>query len=258
MPKRPPQSSWDNSDRWYGELVGDKGHHYHQAVILPNLLKIIDLKPGQSLLDLGCGSGVLARSLPRGVEYVGIDSAKGLLAQAKKLTSHGHFVLGDATKPLPIEKKDFDAACFILSLQNMEDGKGALAAAKKHLKPGARLFLVLNHPAFRIPRQTNWGVDEAAKLQYRKINAYMSPLKIPIQTHPGQGDSSPTTFSFHHPISTYSKWLHELGFSITLIEEWCSDKKSEGGRAKMEDRARKEIPLFMAISAQLLPLIQKK
>jgi SAM-dependent methyltransferase len=244
-----PESSWDSSDRWYGDLVGEKGHHYHQAVILPNLLNLFALKEGQSLLDLGCGSGVLARNLPKGVDYVGIDSSKGLLDQAKKLTRGGRFVQGDATQKLPIDKKDFDRAVFILSLQNMEDAKGALSQAKQHLKKGGKLALILNHPSFRIPRQSGWGVDETAKLQYRRINTYMSPLKIPIQTHPGQGERSATTYSFHRPLSLYSKWLYELGFSIELIEEWCSDKKSEGGRAKMEDRARKEIPLFMAILA---------
>ncbi len=246
--KKPPESSWDSADRWYGELVGEKGHHYHQAVILLNVLRLLDLK-GKSLLDLGCGSGVLARSLPQGVDYLGVDSAKGLLDQAKKMSKDYRFVLGDATKDLPIEKKDFDRACFILSLQNMEDGKGALAQAKKHLKKGGKLLLVLNHPAFRIPRQSAWGVDEAAKLQYRRMNSYMSSMKIPIQMQPGRGQESTTTYSFHNPLSVYSGWLRELGFSIEAIEEWCSDKKSEGGRARMEDRARKEFPLFMAILA---------
>ena len=249
-PPSPPESSWDSSDRWYGGIVGEKGHYYHQAVILPNLIKLLDLKPGLSLLDMGCGNGVLARSLPKGIDYTGIDSAKGLVDQAKKLTGGGKFFVGDATRELPIEKKDFDRVSFVLSFQNMEDGKGALAQAKRHLKKGGLLTLVLNHPSFRIPRQSGWGEDEAAKLMYRRVNLYMSGLKIPIQTHPGLKEKSQTTYSFHHPLSTYSAWLHELRFSIEQIQEWCSDKKSEGSRAKMEDRARKEIPLFMAIAAR--------
>jgi hypothetical protein len=36
---------------------------------------------------------------------------------------------------------------------------------------------------------------------------------------------------------------------IEKIEEWVSDKKSTGPMAKMEDRARDEIPMFMAILA---------
>jgi hypothetical protein len=149
-----------------------------------------------------------------------------------------------------LQKADFDAAIFILSLQNMEHGQNAIAQASQHLKPNGKLLLVLNHPCFRIPRQSDWGYEEQAKLQYRKINSYMSAMTIPIATHPGKGKDSPTTFSFHHPLSTYTKWLQENGLSILSIEEWCSDKESEGGRARAENRARKEFPLFLAILAQ--------
>jgi hypothetical protein len=131
----------------------------------------------------------------------------------------------------------------------MEDGRSAIASAARHLKPKGKLILVLNHPAFRIPRQSAWGYDEKTKTQYRRINAYMKPLKIPIAMHPGKKESF-TTYSFHHPLSTYTHWLEKSSFSILSIEEWCSDKKSEGGRAKAEDRARLEFPLFLALIAE--------
>jgi hypothetical protein len=43
--------------------------------------------------------------------------------------------------------------------------------------------------------------------------------------------------------------LHDNGFVIEKIEEWVSDKKSEGGMAAVEDKARAEFPLFMTIVA---------
>jgi hypothetical protein len=107
----------------------------------------------------------------------------------------------------------------------------------------------MNHPCFRVPRQSSWGVDEQKKLQYRRIDRYMEPLKIPIQTHPGQGDKSPQTWSFHHPLSTYVEGLSKSGFVIEKIEEWLSDKLSTGGKAKMENRSRLEFPLFLTIYA---------
>lgn len=250
MTKRPPVGSWDEADRWYASLVGEKGHHYHQSILLPNILKLLDLKENSSLLDLGCGSGVLARHLPKDVEYVGVDSAKGLLDQAKRLTKHGFFIHADVSRTLPIEKRDFDCAIFILSLQNMENGLGAIRQAANHLKIDGRLLLVLNHPCFRIPRQSDWGFDETMKLQYRRVNTYMSALKIPIAMNPSRKEKSPTTISFHHPLSTYCEWLTSNGLVITSMKEWCSDKQSEGGRARAENRARKEIPLFLAILAQ--------
>src|SRR3990167_3785971 len=242
--------SWDSSEKWYTDCVGEKGHYYHQAIVLPAALRLLSLKKG-SLLDLGCGQGVLARHIPKETDYWGIDESKELIASAKKLTHRDRteFLVGDVAKEIPLEKKDFDFACFILSLQNMEAPDLAIQTARKHLKKGGKLLIVLNHPFFRIPRQSSWGEDAPKKLRYRRIDSYMSAQKIPIQTNPGRGAKSSTTFTYHRPISAYTSFLVKAGFSIQAIEEWCSDKKSEGPKARMEDRARKEFPLFMAILA---------
>jgi SAM-dependent methyltransferase len=247
-------TSWEGVERWYSSCVGEKGHYYHQSVILPGALRLLKAseKPSASLLDLGCGQGVLARALPKGMLYFGVDSSPSLIAAAKKLSpaSNLHFLAADATEPLPIEKKDFDSAAFILSLQNIEHPERAIANARRHLRKGAHLLIIINHPCFRIPRQSSWGIDEKNQMQYRKINRYLSPMKIPIQTHPGEDRASTVTFSFHHPLSDYARMLSENGFVIEIIEEWCSDKKSDGRMAKMEDRARREIPLFLALLAR--------
>lgn len=133
----------------------------------------------------------------------------------------------------------------------MQDPKISLENAAKFLQPKGRLFIVLNHPCFRIPRQSSWGIDKKKQVQFRRVDRYLSSLKIPIQTHPGK-NSTIKTWSFHHSLSTYSQYLHQAGFVIEKIEEWCSDKKSEGGRAKMEDFSRLEFPLFLAIQAWYL------
>jgi SAM-dependent methyltransferase len=240
--------SWDAAEKWYSGCVGKEGHYYHQAVILPRLLPLLELDKKGSLLDLGCGQGVLARYIPKSLEYLGIDASKELVKEAKKLSKEREFIVADASKELPTEKRDFDAACFLLSFQNMEDGEGAIRSVAKHLKVGGRLVLILNHPCFRIPRQSSWGIDEKMKLQYRRVNGYMSSQKIPIQISPGN-EKLGNTYSYHNPLSAYSLWLRKAGFMIGAIEEWCSDKKSEGAKARMEDRARREIPLFLALKA---------
>jgi len=241
--------NWDSSERWYTSCVGEKGHYYHQAVVLPNALRLLGKKG--SLLDLGCGQGVLARHLDQKIDYFGVDQSKELISSAKKMTKRGQFFLADVTQGLPIEKKDFDLGCFILSLQNMENGQGAITTASSHIKQGGKLLIVLNHPCFRIPRQSDWGIDEKMKIQYRRMNQYLSPLAIPIQTNPGKSESA-TTFSYHHPLSDYLQWLQKSKMAILSMEEWISDKKSTGPKAKIEDRARKEFPLFLAILAMKL------
>lgn len=76
-------------------------------------------------------------------------------------------------------------------------------------------------------------------------------MKIPIQMSPGKGKASSTTWSFHHPLTDLIAWMVQAGFTIDALEEWTSPKKSTGRMAKMENRARSEIPLFMAIRGRL-------
>jgi len=239
-------TSWESSHKWYDSIVGEKGHYYHEQIVLPNTVRLLKLQKDDSLLDLGCGQGVLARSLPQSVKYVGVDAAPSLIHSAKAKSKHPFYV-ADITQPLQVKEAPFSHAAMILVTQNLEHADTAFKNAAANLKPHGTFLVVMNHPCFRIPRQSSWGVDEPKKLQYRRVDLYMSSLKIPIQTNPGQQDKSATTWSFHHPLSYYFQKLAEAGFAVETVEEWISDKKSTGGRSAMENRSRNEFPLFMAI-----------
>lgn len=242
------KTSWKGVSDWYDSIVGEKGHFYHQHVILPNVLRLLNLRPKDRLLDLGCGQGVLSRQLPRGVEYVGIDIAESLLAAARRYpgSERKSFIRGDLTQPWPLSgQAPFTHAACILALQNIEKPEVVFEELAKVVTPNATVVFVLNHPYFRIPRQSRWGFDEATKTQTRELFSYMSPQRIPIVTHPGKGGAQ--TWSFHRPLSDYTKMSHQHGFVIETIEEWCSPKESTGSAARHENKARREFPLFMAL-----------
>lgn len=250
MPPRSNKTSWEGVDKWYDTLVGEEGHYYHTHLVMPNLVRLLKLRTGDRLLDLACGQGVLARNIPEGVDYFGIDLAPSLIQKAKQYKK-GRFAIGDITKPLPVPAgATFTHAAIVLALQNVEKPDSALLETARHLERGGRLVVVLNHPCYRIPRQTSWGIDEQQNMQYRRVNRYMTPLQIPIRMHPGKGEKAETTWSFHFPITAFCQCLFESGFAIIGFEEWVSDKKSTGKNAKRENLARSEFPLFLAIIAQ--------
>lgn len=236
------KTSWEPVQTWYQKIVGSEGHYYHRQVILPNLKKWLEGATG--VLDLACGNGVLTAILPSNCTYTGIDISPSLIKAAKARKKD--FIIGDVTKPLKLEKK-YSHAVILLALQNLEHPQKALENAYNHLEDNGHLLIVLNHPCFRVPRQTSWGVDKEKKIQYRRIDKYMSAMQIPILVNPGKGEDSERSLSYHIPLSALTKHLQDKGFVIELIDEWCSDKVSEGGAAKMENRSREEIPLFMAL-----------
>jgi len=251
-------TSWQKVAPWYNKLTkGGEGHYFHQRLIIPNVIRLLKLQSGSNLLDLACGNGVLAKALPKQVKYLGVDLSEDLIKTAQKEDKNyqHRYLVGDVTAPLTIPnnftpiKSGFTHAAIILALQNLQRPEGMIKNVSEHLVSGGKFIMVLNHPAFRIPRQTSWGIDEEKKTQYRRIDRYMSPLTIPINTNPSDRNSE-RTWSYHFPLSSYSKMLHDSGFMIDIIEEWTSDKDSEGRASKMENRSRSEIPLFMAIVAK--------
>lgn len=244
----PKSSSWETSHRWYDSIVGQEGHYYHKSLIFKDALPMLDLKPKDSLLDLGCGEGVLSRQIPTSIDYTGIDISPSLIKKAKEKSKRS-FHIGDISHPLELGQT-FSHAALILVIQNIENHENVFENAHNHLQSHGKLLIVMNHPCFRIPRQSSWEIDPAKKLQYRRIDRYMQPLTIPIQTHPSQKDDSPTTVSFHHPLSTYVQALSKHHFAITALKELISPKASTGGKAAMENRARGEFPLFLCLLAQ--------
>ena len=245
-------TSWQKVSQWYDKTVGDKGHYYHEHVIIPGVLRLMKLKGWEQLLDLGCGQGILGKSVADSIRYSGMDLAPDLIKSAKesdKSPNHYYFV-GDATEKFKTSEK-FDWVAIILALQNINSPFKTIRNAAEVLTDSGKIILVLNHPAFRIPKHSGWEMDAINNVQFRKEDVYLSHQEILIDSSPFDKKDNQTTKSFHYPISAYAEMLSDNGLVIETMEEWVSDKKSEGSAAEMEDKARKEFPLFLTIVAKL-------
>ncbi len=251
-PKDSKDTSWNKVGDWYNKITGDAGHYYHKHVVMPGVYRLLGLKKDDNVLDIGCGQGILERSIPKDVSYLGVDKAETMIDAASHRSGNPLHTFRelDAMRPLPVPEQSFSHVAIVLALQNMRDPEVVISHIPGYLKPDGKLVIVLNHPAFRIPRHSSWENDVTNKIQYRRINRYMSPLEIPITAHPGKRHSD-VTWSFHHPISYYVDALAKAGFVIEKMEEWTSDKESVGAAAFSENRARAEFPLFLAIKASL-------
>ncbi|MBI2624751.1 MAG: class I SAM-dependent methyltransferase [Candidatus Nealsonbacteria bacterium] len=223
---------------------------YQKNLILPKLQKLLNLKKGDKVLDLGCGAGYFTRQFAKsGANIIGVDVSKEIIDIARRKSPKNVRYYTASADKLPFPNKTIDKIIVILALQNMENVFKVFKECRRVLKPKGKLFIVMNHPAFRIPGASSWGWDQNNKIQYRRIDKYLSNLKVEIKMHPGK-DSQSYTFSFHRPVQAYFNAIFKNNFCVSRLEEWVSFKKSQPGpRAKAEDLARSQIPLFLYLEA---------
>ena len=237
-------SGWDDVAHWYDGWVGKSGSDHHRKIAIPALVKILSIKHEQQVIDIGCGSGVLAPYIAdASASYTGVDISKRLISTAKQYHgAHGKFLVGDARKlSYNIPANSFDAATFLLSIQDMNPLDDVLKQAHVLLRDDCILAILMTHPCFRIPRQSGWGFEQSKKLQYRRIDRYLTPLKIPMKQH-----KRGATISFHRPLSAYINTLAQCGFVVDKLDEITHEQ----GTSRAEKRASNEFPLFMALRAR--------
>lgn len=242
------ETGWGKVASWYDAHLQDDDT-YHAQVITPNLTRLINLKKDESLLELGCGQGfILEKFLSQSKHLTGVDIGKELIEIAKNKNKNIEYVVGSAEDPQIFLDKKFDVIIIVLAIQNMKHLPLVVENISRLLKQNGRAYLVLNHPAFRIPQHSTWMFTEDKKTQMRVVDLYMSEKEISIDMNPGQKDNKKITPSFHRPLQVYSKAFSKQGFAITKIEEWMSHKKSQPGpQAEAENKARKEFPMFMCL-----------
>lgn len=257
-PPLAPSTAWNSVAHSYDALLGEHGSEYHRRIVFPGVLKMLELQPGHSVLDLACGQGAFCRVLgEHGAIAIGVDASDKLINLARQRGGQNvQYHVADARKlahaAVP-RLPGVQAVTCVLAIQDIDPLEDLLLSAAWALRPGGRLVIAMTHPAFRSPKATDWGWDYKRRIQYRRVDRYLLPRREKIITHPGRPDS-PFTWSFHRPLELYVKAIVAAGLLIDRLEEWPSHKRSAPGpRAAAEDLARREIPLFLALRAVKVP-----
>ena len=83
--RKTEDTSWNTVSSWYDELVESGEGTYQSDCILPNVLRLLELKKGEKVLDLGFGQGFFSREFFKsGAEVTGVDLSKNLITLAEK------------------------------------------------------------------------------------------------------------------------------------------------------------------------------
>ncbi len=245
-------TSWGKVAHWYDKLLEKDDDSFQQKVILPNLMRSINLNKNQVILDLACGQGFFARIFAQsGAKIIASDISAELIKIAKGHADKNiEYHISPADKINFCQDKSVDAITIILALQNIKNVDEVFAQCARVLKEKGSMFLVLNHPAFRAPKLSSWQWDDKEKVQYRRLDAYLSEVTTEIDMHPGQKKLE-TTVSFHRSLQWYFKMLRKSGLGVVKCEEWISHREpTKGPRFAAEDKARKEFPLFLFLEVK--------
>ncbi len=253
------KKGWDHVAGWYDQLISQRGSDHHQQIILPGVMHLLDLQPGERVLDVACGQGVMSEYIARHADVaqiVGTDISDALIETANtRATDRTSYKVWDACKLSELELEPVDAATCIMAMMNIEQLDAVFKGVYDRLKPGGRFVCVISHPSFRIAQGSAWGwtMDQRTgqQVQFRRIDQYLSEQSSTIVMNPGEvskGKPAITTITHHRPISRYISACAQSGLVVDAIEEWASQRTSEPGpRAAAENHARREIPLFLAI-----------
>jgi trans-aconitate methyltransferase len=105
-----------------------------------DVLALLNAKPGERILDVGCGSGHLTKQIAEtGAEVVGIDSSPDMIATAKAAYPTMNFLVADASDFAFDEP--FDAVFSNAALHWVERAEAAVVCMARALKTGGRFVI---------------------------------------------------------------------------------------------------------------------
>ena len=112
----------------------------------PEVVAAAELRTGQRVVDVACGTGVLAleaaRATSPGGQVVGVDLNPGMLAVARRKAPEIDWQRAPA-EALPFDTESFDAAISQFGLMFFQDKRQAIAQMWRVIRPGGRLAIAV-------------------------------------------------------------------------------------------------------------------
>jgi arsenite methyltransferase len=172
-------------NRWAAAGEGPKMEGHHLDITAKTIRKM-DLRPGERVLDLGCGSGWATRLLARLVgdgpdgfgQVVGLDVSDEMIREARAASKDFDnilYVWGSAQQ-IPWEENFFDKMLSVESFYYYADQDRALMELFRVMAPRGRLFILINLYKDN-PYSLQWVDKLKVPVQVRSAAEYVELLK---------------------------------------------------------------------------------
>ena len=236
------RSIWDRNAEFWDSRMGD-GNRWHRELIAPNQERLLDLREGETVLDVACGNGNFARHMAElGAEVVGFDISEKMIEKARAYGSVGprrieyHVIdASDGEAVRSLGRRRFDAAVCTMAMMDMPKISPMLSALGHVLKPGGRFVFSVLHPCFN-STSTRFVLEESERggvveHEYSlRISEYIEPKQSMGLAIAGQPEPH---YYFHRPISALFGACFDAGFMLDGIAEptFRSPEADDEGRA---------------------------
>ncbi len=188
----------DWSEEHWREMLVEQRKAMWRDDTIEKLAAWLELRPGMTIIDVGCGLGYLGSTywpyFGKGGRYIGVDMSDKLLEDATKASAvwaiggTADFVKGDATQ-LSFPNAFFDAAMCQTLLMHLEQPGKALAEMSRVTKPGGLIFChepdnVASALAKGHSSMPEWEIEEQLLLAKYTLLSNRGRIKM------GRGDMS--------------------------------------------------------------------
>jgi len=145
---------WNRNAAHWDQRMAD-GNDFQRLAVGPAAERLLAPRPGELILEIACGNGVMARRLAEmGARVVATDFAEQMVEQARARGDGGgaieYFVV-DATDENDLRalgRRRFDGAICNMAIMDMAAVDPLMFALPKLLKPRGRFVFSLTHPCF--------------------------------------------------------------------------------------------------------------
>jgi ubiquinone/menaquinone biosynthesis C-methylase UbiE len=167
-------------DRWAAD-GRDAGMEEEHGDVARQVVAQLGIRPGEQILDLGCGNGWATRMLAKaaaGATAVGVDVSPKMIARAEELhslTVRARYELA-AFESLGFRDGRFDRVFSVEALYYALDLGRALAEAFRVLKPGGRLDVVVDFYA-ESPTTREWPSKTGLSMHYLSMDQWRAELE---------------------------------------------------------------------------------
>jgi len=206
-----------------------EGNDFVEVLIWPATERLLELRPGERVLDIACGNGLSSRRLGAlGAKVVAFDFAAEMIAYAlERTTQHTErieYLVLDATDQaalLALGEGQFDAAICNMALFDMAEIEPLMRALAQLLRPGGRFVFSVLHPCFNsahmaLVAEVEDREGDVVTVYSAKIFSYITPTV----THAAAMREQPKPqLIFHRPLEMLLGTCLDAGFVLDGLEE---------------------------------------